>query len=117
VRDVGRGPVVVAVRITPNQIAITFNSDLRPATVAGVQLRDAQGSPVSGSVSYTDRTITITGLQLVPGAAYRLVVPPSLQDIGGGNANAEYDLDLVGPSTDPNAQPAIAVPPSATPSS
>ncbi len=115
VRDLGHGPVVVAVKITPNQIAVTFDSDLRPATIAGMQLQDGQGNVVNGSISYADRTITITGLQLQPGAAYRLVVLPTVQDIGGRSVAGEYDLDLVGPSTD--AQSSIAVTATPTPNS
>ncbi len=115
VRDVGQGPVVVAVQITPNQVAITFDSDLRPPTISGVQLRDGQGNVVNGSVSYADRTITITGLQLQPGAAYRLVVLPGVQDIGGQNVAREYDLDLVGPSLDTSGQPPVVITPSPAP--
>jgi len=120
VRDLGRGPVVVAVRITPSRVEVTFDSDLRPTTIAGVLLQDGQGSPVGGSVSYSDRTVTFSGLQLSAGAPYRLVVLPTVQDVGNRNVVSEYDLDLVGPGADVSAgsapQTPVIVLPSASPS-
>ena len=110
VRDLGRGPVVVAVRITPSRVEVTFDSDLRPATIAGVVLQDGQGSPVGGSVSYSDRTVIFSGLQLAAGAPYRLVVLPTVQDVGNRNVISEYDLDLVGPGADTQSQVIIATP-------
>ena len=110
VRDLGRGPVVVAVRITPSRVEVTFDSDLRPSTIAGVLLQDGQGSPVGGSVSYSDRTVIFSGLQLAAGAPYRLVVLPTVQDVGNRNVISEYDLDLVGPGADTQSQVIITTP-------
>jgi len=111
---------VVAVRITPSRVEVTFDSDLRPTTIAGVLLQDGQGSPVGGSVSYSDRTVTFSGLQLSAGAPYRLVVLPTVQDVGNRNVVSEYDLDLVGPGADVSAgsapQTPVIVLPSASPS-
>ena len=100
-REVGKGPEVVAVKVTATEIDVTFDSDLVSTTVAGVSLQDGQGVIVNGTLTYTDRTVTFTGLQLTPGAHYRLVVVPIVQDVGGRRAASEYDLDLVGPSAQP----------------
>jgi hypothetical protein len=129
----GKGPQVVAVKVTPTEVDVTFDSDLKQASVgSNVSVQDANGSPVAGSVSYDDRTVSLTGLQLAPGGHYRLVVLPAIQDVGGNNAPAEYDLDLIGPppastsggvnpSPSPSASPSTpspspAVTPSASPS-
>ena len=100
VRQLGRGPVVVAVRITPTQVAVTFDSDLQPPTINGVVVQDSNGTPVNATVSYADRTITFSGLQLTAGASYRIVVLPTVLDIGNQKPAQEYDLDFVGPGVD-----------------
>ncbi len=118
---IGKGPVVVAVKITAAEVDVTFDSDLVATSISNVTLQDAQGMQVQGTVSYKDRTVTFTGLQLTPGAHYRLVVLPGLQDIANQNAAAEYDLDLVGPAPDSVAggvtpSPSPVPPPAVTPS-
>jgi Big-like domain-containing protein len=102
-RDVGKGPEVVAVKVTATEIDVTFDSDLMPTTVGGVVIQDANGMPVTASQSYSDRSVTLTGLQLTPGAHYRLVVMPTVLDVGGRHTASEYDLDLVGPAASPAA--------------
>jgi hypothetical protein len=97
-RDLGGGPQVVAVKITSAQVAVTFNSDLKPETVAGVVVVDSQGNPVPATAKYLDRTVTLSGLQLVAGAHYRLVVTTSVQDVGDHHAASEYDLELIAPA-------------------
>ena len=108
-RDLGRGPVVVAVRITPTQVAVIFNSDLQPSTISAVTIQDANGAALSANVSYADRTVTLTGLQLTAGASYRLVVLPTVLDIGNSKAAQEYDLDFIGPGVD-STSTAIVIP-------
>ena len=123
-RALGTAPAVVAVRVTTGQVDITFDSDLLPPTVSGVVLEDAQGATVAGTVTYTDRTVTIKGLQLAPGERYRVVVMPSVQDVAGRAAATEYDLDVIAPAAAATAGgmqqvPAISSPaasPRATPS-
>jgi Big-like domain-containing protein/WD40 repeat protein len=110
-RDVGKGPEVVAVKITSTQVEVTFDSDLVPTSVAGVILQDSQGRVVTATQTYTDRMVTFSGLQLTPGAHYRLVVVPTLRDVGDRHAESEYDLDLVGPPADLNAGAAAPTPP------
>jgi Bacterial Ig-like domain len=99
-RDVGRGPQVVAVKITAPQIEVTFDSDLVPTSVSSIKLQDSQGKVVGATVSYADRIVTFSGLQLTPGAHYRLVVLPSVLDVSRLHIASEYDLDFVGPSPD-----------------
>ncbi len=122
-RDVGKGPEVVAVKVTGTGIDVTFDSDLVTTTASGVTLQDSQGKPVASSQTYTDRTVTFSGLQLTPGAHYRLVVLPSVQDVGSRHAASEYDLDLLGPAPDvtsgsvtPTPAPSPTPSPSASPS-
>jgi hypothetical protein len=102
-RDLGKGPEVVAVKVTATEIDVTFDSDLVSTSVGGVTLQDGQGMAVASTQTYADGTVTFSGLQLTPGAHYRLVVLPSVQDVGDRHAASEYDLDLVGPAAVPTS--------------
>jgi PhoPQ-activated pathogenicity-related protein len=118
-RDLGKGPEVVGVKVTATEIDVTFDSDLVTTTTVGVGLQDSHGVPVTASQTYADRVVTFSRLQLTPGAQYRLVVPPSVQDIGGRHAASEYDLDLLGPAPDATSggvTPTPAPSPSPSPS-
>jgi hypothetical protein len=98
-RELGKGPEVVSVDVTASALAVTFDSDLDPATVnGGVLVLDAKGNPVGATVSYANKVVAISGLQLSEGAAYRLVVLTTVRDVQGQGVAAEYDLDLLGPS-------------------
>ncbi len=98
-RDLGKGAEVVGVVIAADSIKVTFDSDLDPATVTdGVQVLDSKGKQVDVTASYSNRTVTITGLDLKPGSRYRLVVLTTLRDVGGHNVASEYDLQLLGPA-------------------
>jgi len=113
----GQGPTVVSVKVSAASVAVTFDSDLIQTSVSNVTLQNDQGVQVTGTVAYDDRTVTISGLQLTPGAHYRLVVLPGVQDVGQHNAAAEYDLDLIGPAAQPVAGGVSPSPsPSASPS-
>jgi hypothetical protein len=95
----GKGPHVVSVDISSGTVKITFDSDLAAATVpAGVLVLDAKGKQVGDLPAYTSRTVTIRGLDLKAGSAYKLVVLPTVQDVGGINMTAEYDLAIFGPT-------------------
>ena len=97
-RDLGKGAEVVGVVVSPGTIQITFDSDLDPGTVAGgVVILDAKGKQLDGSPTYSNKTVTIGGLDLKPGAHYRIVVLTTVRDVLGHNVATEYDLDLVGP--------------------
>jgi hypothetical protein len=66
-------------------------------------------------MSYKDRVLTFSGLQLTAGASYRLVVQPSVQDVDRHGTASGYDLDLVGPAVEPSAGGAPSSVPSESP--
>jgi Big-like domain-containing protein len=104
-RDLGKGAEVVSVDVAPGSIKVVFDSDLVSDTVAdGVVLLDESGKRVGGPSTYANRTAVITGLDLAPGASYKLVVLPSVQDVSGRNVPAEYHLSLVGPAAGDQGQ-------------
>ena len=116
-RDLGKGPQVVSVKLTPARVDVTFDSDLMTSSINGVELQDSTGAAVAVTPTYADRTVTFDGLQLAPGAKYTLIVLPSVQDVGNKHADSEYDLALVGPApaaTSGGANPPVA--PSRAPS-
>ena len=128
-RDLGKGAEVVSVVVAADSVQITFDSDLDPATVAdAVHVLDAKGRQLDATTTYANRTVTIAGLGLKPGAQYKLVVLTTLRDFLGHSIAAEYDLQLVGPVAKNKTEqrsggvtaspPPIASPsPSATPGS
>jgi hypothetical protein len=123
----GKGAEVVSVEVSPGMVKITFDSDLKPESVAtGVIILDSKGKQVGGNPLYANRTVTISGLDLKPHATYKLVVLSTVQDVGGTNFAAEYDLTFGGPAEirggankrgEPSPSPSPQVSPSATPSS
>ena len=97
-RDLGKGAEVVGVVVAADSVQVTFDSDLDPGTVAGgVHVLDSKGRQLDATTTYANRTVTISGLDLKPGAQYKLVVLTTLRDFLGHNIAAEYDLQLVGP--------------------
>jgi hypothetical protein len=95
----GKGAEVVSVEVSPGTIKITFDSDLKPESIAtGVIILDSKGKQVGGNPVYANRTVTISGLDLKPHATYKLVVLSTVQDVGGTNIAAEYDLTFGGPA-------------------
>jgi hypothetical protein len=97
-RNLGKGAEVVGVVVASDSIQVAFDSDLDPGSVTGaVRVLDAKGRQVDATVAYANRTVTIGGLDLKPGADYELVVLTTLRDFLGHNVAAEYDLQLVGP--------------------
>ena len=97
-RALGKGAEVVGVVVAADSIQVTFDSDLDPGTVAdAVHVLDPKGGQLDATTSYANRTVTISGLTLKPGAQYKLVVLTTLRDFLGHNIAAEYDLQLVGP--------------------
>ncbi len=95
----GKGAEVVSVEVSPGTIKITFDSDLKPESVAtGVLILDSKGKQVGGNPVYANRTVTISGLDLKPHATYKLVVLSTVQDVSGANIAAEYDLTFGGPA-------------------
>jgi Big-like domain-containing protein len=95
----GKGAEVVSVDVSPGTVKITFDSDLKPESVTtGVIILDSKGNQVGGSPVYANRTVTFIGLDLKSHATYKLVVLSTVQDVGGTNIAAEYDLTFVGPA-------------------
>jgi hypothetical protein len=90
---------VVGVVVAADSIKVTFDSDLDPGTVSdGVQVLDSNGKPVDATATYSNRAVTITGLDLKQGSHYKLVVRTSLRDVLGHNVASEYSLELAGPA-------------------
>jgi hypothetical protein len=101
-RALGKGAEVVGVDISATALKLTFDSDLNPDTVSGgVLFLDDKGKRLDASVTYADRTVTISGLALKQGEQYKVVVLPIVRDVVGNNIASEYDLVLLGPA-DPN---------------
>lgn len=117
-RDLGKGAEVVGVVVAADNIKVTFDSDLDPATVSdGVLVLDSKGRQVDITATYSNRTVTITGVDLKPGGQYRLVILTTVRDVGGHNVASEYDLQLLGPALKNrgNQKPAGGIPTSPSP--
>jgi hypothetical protein len=125
--SLGKGAEVVSVEVSAGTVKITFDSDLKPESVAtGVIILDSKGKQVGGNPVYANRTVTISGLDLKSHATYKLVVLSTVQDVGGTNIAAEYDLTFTGPADvhggankrdQQSPSPSPQASPSATPSS
>jgi hypothetical protein len=97
-RDLGKGAEVVGVVVAADSIQVTFDSDLDPGTVAeALHVLDSKGTQLDTTTTYSNRTVTIGGLDLKPGSQYKLVVLTTLRDFLGHNIAAEYDLQVLGP--------------------
>jgi hypothetical protein len=98
-RDLGKGAEVVNVVVASDSVKVTFDSDLDPGTISdGVVILDSKGKQLNATATYSNRTVTLSGVDLKEGATYRLVVLTTVRDVLGHNVAAEYDLDLAGPS-------------------
>jgi hypothetical protein len=125
VLTLGATAEVVSVDVTATSVKVTFDSDLKPETVtAGVIILDSKGKQIGNMPAYAKRTVTIDGLDLKAGKSYKLVVLSTVQDVGGNNIAAEYDLTFLGPADthgdrhrDSGPSPSPQPSPSATPSS
>jgi hypothetical protein len=121
-RDLGKGAEVVSADVAAGSMKVVFDSDLVANTVAdGVVVLDANGKRVGSPSTYANRTVVITGLDLAPGASYKLVVLTSVQDVSGRSVAAEYDLNVAGPAQAsspslPSPEPSPEPTPSPSPS-
>src|SRR5229473_737403 len=96
--SLGRGAEVVSVEVWPGTVKVTFDSDLLQSTVpTGVIILDSKGKQIGATPVYSSRTVSFNNLDLKPGKTYKLVVLSTVQDVGGNNVAAEYDLTFVGP--------------------
>jgi hypothetical protein len=99
-RELGKGAEVVSVEISTGSVKVVFDSDLVSDTVAdGVVMLNEKGKRIGGPATYANRTVIITGLELAPGALYKLTVLTTVRDVSGRTIPSEYDLDLVGPAS------------------
>jgi hypothetical protein len=115
--DLGKGAQVVSVDVEPDSVSVTFDSDLDPGTVAdGISIVDSKGKVVDATVSYANRVVTLSGLNLKEGAGYKLVVQTGVRDVSGQNVTSEYHLDFMGPTGKKHTNHKDAVTP-ASPSS
>ena len=109
-RELGKGAEVVNVVIAADSVKVTFDSDLDPATITGgVVVLDSKGKQVDATATYSDKTVTVSGINLKEGESYRLVVSTTVRDVLGHNVAAEYDLDFVGPSEKKHGNHGITV--------
>jgi hypothetical protein len=116
-RNLGKGAEVVAVQISRNAVAASFDSDLDPSTVAGgVRLLDSNGKLLEASPAYSNRTVTFAGLDLKFGQKYQLVVSSSVRDVLGHNVASEYGLVFAGPAATGRHDQQGSPPPSPSPS-
>lgn len=117
-RALGVGPEVVSVDVSgTTSLLVTFDSDLDPATVnGGVVVLDSKGSTVDATVTYANKVVTISGLDLKEGKQYRLVVQNTVRDVQGHSVTPEYDLDLFGPAAKKHGQQKVSGAASASPS-
>ncbi len=123
----GKGAEVVSVEVSPGTVKVTFDSDLLPSTVpTGVIILDSKGKQIGATPVYSSRTVSFNNLDLKPGKTYKLVVLSTVQDVGGNNIAAEYDLTFAGPDNSkagkqhegqsPSPSPEAPASPTATPS-
>jgi len=91
-RPVGKGPEVLTVSAQGNQVKVSFDSDLDPAsTAAGVTLK---GVPTTSSYDSSSRTVVLTaGSGLSSGTTYHLSVGAALKDLNQRPA-APFQVDI-----------------------
>jgi hypothetical protein len=115
--DLGKGAQVVSMDVASDSVKVTFDSDLDPGTVAdGVTIVDSKGKQVDATVTYANRVVTLSGLNLKEGAQYSLVVRTGVRDVQGQNVSAEYDLGFAGPTTKKHPNHKDVVSPTPSPS-
>src|SRR6266576_2849406 len=115
--ELGKGAEVVSVDVQSDTVKLTFDSDLDPGTVnGGVMIVDSKGKQLDATVSYANRTVTLSGLNLKEGSQYRIVVLPTVRDVLGQNIAAQYGLDVLGPSAKKHGNSRNATTPSPSPS-
>jgi hypothetical protein len=94
------GPSVIAVaQQSSDLVKVTFDSDLKPDTVAAnVVLVDLGGHVVSSGATLQGRDVLVS-VKNLDAANYRLAVRPGLKDRNGNAAAAQYDLQLFLPAS------------------
>jgi|GEM_PF-4596021 len=76
--------------------SVTFSENIDPGTTSGVQLLDAWGIAIAGTVDVVDATVSFTPLSaLDSGMAYRLEFPASMADLGGDTLLEPLSFEFV----------------------
>ena len=103
--DLGKGPTVNSVQLLPGSIVVVFDSDLDPKTVEGsTRLTGADGEPVTVTVSYLNRKLTVTA-KLKPGARYHLSIGHTIKDIAGQDLQGGYEYEFAAIGAAPSPTP------------
>ncbi|MDQ6744087.1 MAG: Ig-like domain-containing protein [Candidatus Dormibacteraeota bacterium] len=91
-RPVGKGPEVLTVSAQGNQVKVSFDSDLDPASsAAGVTLK---GVSTTSTYDSSSRTVVLTvGSGLSSGTTYHLLVGAALKDLNQRPA-APFQVDM-----------------------
>jgi hypothetical protein len=88
----GKGPEVLAVSVQGNQVKVSFDSDLDPASTAGAVA--LKGVTTTSSYDSTSRTVVLSaGSGLSAGTSYRLTVGTGLKDLNQRPA-APFQIDV-----------------------
>ncbi len=97
-RLLGKGPELLSVKVSSDQLQVEFDSFLDPAAISGVVVSDAAGKPVLVKISAKDRmvTVAIPG-GLASGASYQLGLNAALTDVNGHKFNGAETVQLLGP--------------------
>jgi Tol biopolymer transport system component len=94
----GSGPEVVRTVVTPNQVQVTFDSDLDPSSAVQPGAVSIKGVTTTVAYDRSTKTVTLTvPAGLTPGTTYDLSISPSLDDLSERTA-VQYDLTFTGPS-------------------
>jgi hypothetical protein len=95
----GTGPEVVRTVVTPNQVQITFDSDLDPNSAVQPGAVSITGVTTTATYDHSSKTVTLTVPGgLTPGTTYDLSISPSLDDLSERDA-VQYDLRFTGPTS------------------
>jgi hypothetical protein len=95
----GTGPEVVRTVVTPNQVQVTFDSDLDPNSAVLPGAVSIKGVTTTATYDRSSKTVTLTvPAGLTPGTMYDLLISPSLHDLSE-RAAVQYDLTFSGPSS------------------
>jgi hypothetical protein len=100
-QSINRGPTVVSVEVLQTargqQVQVSFDADLTPATVTPgtVLIKDDKGNPVEESLTFDPNSHLATLSVKLRQGTYQLVVTTGVTDIDGVPIAQEYDAPLV----------------------
>jgi len=95
----GTGPEVVRTAVTPNQVQVTFDSDLDVSSAVQPGAISIKGVTATATYDRSSKTVTLTvPAGLTQGTTYDLLISPSLEDLSQRQA-VPYELTFTGPSS------------------